>query len=56
MTVRSVTEKIARFIVDTNYEDIPRDAVEKAKRTALTAWEPPLPALPSRSAKPSQVT
>ena len=29
------TEKIARFIVDTNYEDIPRDVVEKAKRTAL---------------------
>jgi 2-methylcitrate dehydratase PrpD len=29
------TEKIARFIVDTNYEDLPRDAVEKAKRTAL---------------------
>src|SRR6266404_4172678 len=29
------TEKIARFIVDAGYEDIPRDAVEKAKRTAL---------------------
>jgi 2-methylcitrate dehydratase PrpD len=29
------TEKIARFVVDTGYEDIPRDAVEKAKRTAL---------------------
>ena len=29
------TEKIARFIVDTGYEDIPGDAVEKAKRTAL---------------------
>jgi 2-methylcitrate dehydratase PrpD len=29
------TEKIARFIVDTDYENIPRDAVEKAKRTAL---------------------
>jgi 2-methylcitrate dehydratase PrpD len=29
------TEKIARFIVDTGYEDIPRDAMEKAKRTAL---------------------
>jgi 2-methylcitrate dehydratase PrpD len=29
------TEKISRFIVDTNYENIPRDAVEKAKRTAL---------------------
>ena len=29
------TEKIARFIVDTGYENIPRDAVEKAKRTAL---------------------
>ena len=29
------TEKIARFIVDTGYEDIPRDVVEKAKRTAL---------------------
>jgi 2-methylcitrate dehydratase PrpD len=29
------TEKIARFIVDTGYKDIPRDAVEKAKRTAL---------------------
>jgi 2-methylcitrate dehydratase PrpD len=29
------TEKIARFIVDTSYEDLPCDAVEKAKRTAL---------------------
>ena len=29
------TEKIARFIVNTGYEDIPGDAVEKAKRTAL---------------------
>ena len=29
------TEKISRFIVDTDYEDIPRDAVDKAKRTAL---------------------
>jgi 2-methylcitrate dehydratase PrpD len=29
------TEKIAGFIVDTGYEDLPRDAVEKAKRTAL---------------------
>ena len=29
------TEKIARFIVDTDYEAIPRGAVEKAKRTAL---------------------
>ena len=29
------TEKISRFIVDTGYEDIPSDAVEKAKRTAL---------------------
>src|SRR6266404_4324565 len=29
------TEKIAGFIVDTKYEHIPRDAVEKAKRTAL---------------------
>ncbi|HZD41565.1 MAG TPA: MmgE/PrpD family protein, partial [Terriglobales bacterium] len=29
------TEKIARFIVDTRYNDIPREAVEKAKRTAL---------------------
>jgi len=29
------TEKISRFIVDTDYEDIPRDAVEKATRTAL---------------------
>ena len=29
------TEKIAGFIVDTGYKDIPRDAVEKAKRTAL---------------------
>jgi 2-methylcitrate dehydratase PrpD len=29
------TEKIARFVVDTGYADIPRDAVEKAKRTAL---------------------
>ena len=29
------TEKIARFVIDTGYKDIPRDAVEKAKRTAL---------------------
>ena len=29
------TEKIASFIVETSYKDIPRDAVEKAKRTAL---------------------
>jgi len=29
------TEKIARFIVDSGYEDIPRDAVKKAKRSAL---------------------
>jgi len=29
------TEQIARFIVESGYEDIPRDAVEKAKRTAL---------------------
>src|SRR5260370_42055244 len=29
------TEKIAGFIVDTKYEHIPGDAVEKAKRTAL---------------------
>jgi 2-methylcitrate dehydratase PrpD len=29
------TEIIARFVVDTGYDDIPRDAVEKAKRTAL---------------------
>jgi 2-methylcitrate dehydratase PrpD len=31
----SATEKIARFIVETNHVNIPRDAVEKAKRTAL---------------------
>jgi 2-methylcitrate dehydratase PrpD len=29
------TEKIARFIVDTEYKNLPRDIVEKAKRTAL---------------------
>jgi 2-methylcitrate dehydratase PrpD len=29
------TEKIARFVVDSDYENIPGDAVEKAKRTAL---------------------
>ncbi len=29
------TEKIAEFIVETEYQDIPREAVEKAKRTAL---------------------
>jgi 2-methylcitrate dehydratase PrpD len=29
------TEKIARFIVDTDFEKIPANAVEKAKRTAL---------------------
>jgi 2-methylcitrate dehydratase PrpD len=31
----SATEKIAQFIVDTGYEHVPRDAVEKVKRTAL---------------------
>lgn len=29
------TEKIARFVVNTDYADLPRGAVEKAKRTAL---------------------
>lgn len=29
------TEKIARFVVDTNFTNIPREVVEKAKRTAL---------------------
>lgn len=29
------TEKIARFLVDTKYEDVPREAMEIAKRTAL---------------------
>jgi 2-methylcitrate dehydratase PrpD len=29
------TEKIGRFIVDTDYEDLPRGVVERAKRTAL---------------------
>jgi len=29
------TEKIARFIVDSGYENIPSDAVKKAKRSAL---------------------
>jgi 2-methylcitrate dehydratase PrpD len=29
------TEKIARFIFDTDYQGIPHDAAEKAKRTAL---------------------
>src|SRR5439155_8657982 len=29
------TEKIAHFVVETDYKDIPRDVVEKAKRTAL---------------------
>jgi 2-methylcitrate dehydratase PrpD len=29
------TEKIARFLVDTKYEDLPGEAMEKAKRTAL---------------------
>jgi 2-methylcitrate dehydratase PrpD len=29
------TEKISRFTVDTGYDDIPGDAVKKAKRTAL---------------------
>src|SRR5512140_3869300 len=29
------TEKIASFIVTTDYKDMPREAVEKAKRTAL---------------------
>ncbi len=50
------TEKIARFIVDTGYEDIPRDAVEKAKRTALDCLGAALAGVASRSAKPSQVT
>src|SRR5512145_495461 len=31
----AATEKIAQFIVDTHYDDIPRGAVEQAKRTAL---------------------
>ena len=31
----AATEKIARFIVETAYKDIPGDAVEKAKRSAL---------------------
>ena len=31
----AATEKLARFIVDTGYENIPHDAVKKAKRTAL---------------------
>ena len=35
MTAKSVTEKIALFIANTNFEDISRGAVEKAKRTAL---------------------
>jgi 2-methylcitrate dehydratase PrpD len=29
------TEKITQFIVETSFEGIPRDAIEKAKRTAL---------------------
>jgi len=29
------SEKIAQFIVETSFEGIPRDAIEKAKRTAL---------------------
>ena len=35
MSVNSVTEKIALFIADTNFDDIPSEAVAKAKRTAL---------------------
>jgi 2-methylcitrate dehydratase PrpD len=31
----AATEKIARFIAETDYEKLPREAVEKAKRTAL---------------------
>jgi 2-methylcitrate dehydratase PrpD len=31
----AATEKIARFLVDTGFRDIPRGAVETAKRTAL---------------------
>ena len=31
-------EKIAGFIVDTGYENLPGDAVEKAKRTALDCF------------------
>jgi 2-methylcitrate dehydratase PrpD len=33
--IMGATEKISRFIVDTGYADIPRAAVDKAKRTAL---------------------
>ena len=29
------TEKIAQFVLKTSFEGIPRDAIEKAKRTAL---------------------
>ena len=35
MAAKSVTEKIALFIADTNFDDLSRGAVEKAKRTVL---------------------
>jgi 2-methylcitrate dehydratase PrpD len=31
----AATETIAQFVVNTRYQDLPRDAIEKAKRTAL---------------------
>jgi 2-methylcitrate dehydratase PrpD len=33
--IMGATEKIARFILDTGYKNIPTDAVKMAKRTAL---------------------
>jgi 2-methylcitrate dehydratase PrpD len=50
------TEKIAGFIVDTDYEDMHRDAVEKAKRTALDCLGAALAGVGERLAKPSQIT
>ena len=53
--VMGATEKIARFLVDTKYEGVPREAVEKAKRTALDCVGAALAGVGERSAKPSQV-
>ena len=50
------TEKIARFIVDTGYEEISRDAVERAKRTALDCVGAALAGVVEPVSQTSQVT
>jgi 2-methylcitrate dehydratase len=44
----SVTDKVARFVVETNFEDLPGEVVEKAKKVlidtigvAVAAWTSP---------------